>query len=213
MGFALSSDDILAAFRGSFLRLPLRSHRQAVADSLSAAQRAMLTSISMASSSAIYGEKTGNELQLLLPFSGGRVCASGTLYSLGGRRSPMDTSRCGRTRMGSRCVCRSIRKSKTASKNYRRIPSTFFGLVREIPKAVSGDWQRTFRRLDKLAGVHIHAHRWRYTFATDLLSKGVPVSEVAAILGNSPRIVEKHYSQWISSRQAAIDSAVKAVWI
>jgi integrase len=80
------------------------------------------------------------------------------------------------------------------------------------PKSCVGDWQRTFRRLDKLAGVHIHAHRWRHTFATDLLSKGVPVSEVAAILGNSPRIVEKHYSHWISSRQAAIDSAVKQVW-
>ena len=80
------------------------------------------------------------------------------------------------------------------------------------PKSCVGDWQRTFRRLDKLAGVHIHAHRWRHTFATDLLSKGVPVSEVAAILGNSPRIVEKHYSQWIQSRQTAIDSAVKATW-
>jgi integrase len=32
-----------------------------------------------------------------------------------------------------------------------------------------------------LAGVHIHAHRWRHTFTTELLSKGVPVSEVAAI--------------------------------
>jgi hypothetical protein len=53
----------------------------------------------------------------------------------------------------------------------------------------------------------------RHAFATDLLSKGVPVSEVAAILGNSPRIVEKHYSQWIQSRQTAIDSAVKGTWI
>jgi integrase/recombinase XerD len=81
------------------------------------------------------------------------------------------------------------------------------------PKSCVGDWQRTFRRLDRLAGVHIHAHRWRHTFATDLLSKGVPVSEVAAILGNSPRIVERHYSQWIQSRQTAIDSAVKATWV
>jgi hypothetical protein len=45
-----------------------------------------------------------------------------------------------------------------------------------------------------------------------LLSKGVPVSEVAAILGNSPRIVEKHYSQWIQARQDAIEKAIKAAW-
>jgi len=43
---------------------------------------------------------------------------------------------------------------------------------------------------------------------TQLLSKGVPVSEVAAILGNSARIVEKHYSQWISARQTALEAAV-----
>jgi integrase len=80
------------------------------------------------------------------------------------------------------------------------------------PKSCVGDWQRTFRRLSEVAGVHIHAHRWRHTFATDLLSKGVPVSEVAAILGNSTRIVEKHYAQWIESRQTALEEAMKRTW-
>jgi len=32
------------------------------------------------------------------------------------------------------------------------------------------------------------------------------------ILGNSPRVVEKTYSQWIAQRQTAIDLAVKATW-
>jgi integrase len=89
----------------------------------------------------------------------------------------------------------------------------FFWSGEGNPKSCVGDWQRTLRRLGEVAGVHIHAHRFRHTFATDLLSKGVPVSEVAAILGNSPRIVEKHYSQWISTRQTAIDAAVKLVWV
>lgn len=80
------------------------------------------------------------------------------------------------------------------------------------PKSCVGDWQRSLRRLSVVAGVHIHAHRWRHTFATDLLSKGVPVSEVAAILGNSPAIVEKHYMQWIQGRQDAIDVAIKKTW-
>lgn len=80
------------------------------------------------------------------------------------------------------------------------------------PKSCVGDWQRTLRCLSDIAGVHIHAHRWRHTFATDLLSKGVPVSEVAAILGNSPRIVEKHYSHWIKARQDSLDSRVKEAW-
>ncbi len=80
------------------------------------------------------------------------------------------------------------------------------------PKSCVGDWQRTLRRLGVIAGVHVHAHRWRHTFATQLLSKGVPVSEVAAILGNSPRIVEKHYSQWIQARQESLNAAVRETW-
>jgi len=72
-------------------------------------------------------------------------------------------------------------------------------------KSCVGDWQRPLRKLAELSGVHVHAHRWRHTFATDLLSKGVPVSEVAAILGNSVRIVEKHYAQWFESRQTALE--------
>jgi integrase/recombinase XerD len=80
------------------------------------------------------------------------------------------------------------------------------------PKSCVGDWQRTFRRLGDIAGVHIHAHRWRQTFATQLLSKGVAISEVAAILGNSPHIIEKHYSQWISSRQDSLNAAVRATF-
>ena len=88
----------------------------------------------------------------------------------------------------------------------------FFWSGEGNPKSCVGDWQRTLRRLSALSGVHIHAHRWRHTFATDLLSKGVPLSEVAAILGNSPRIVEKHYSQWIQSRQDRINEAVRLTW-
>jgi integrase/recombinase XerD len=80
------------------------------------------------------------------------------------------------------------------------------------PKSCVGDWQRTLHRLGEIAGIHVHAHRWRHTFATELLSKGVPVSEVAAILGNSPLIVEKHYSQWISARQEALNAAVRLTW-
>jgi site-specific recombinase XerD len=86
---------------------------------------------------------------------------------------------------------------KAALEKNKNVGNYFFWSGLGEPKSCVGDWQRSLRRLGELAGVHIHAHRWRHTFATDLLSKGVPVSEVAAILGNTPAIVEKHYSQWI----------------
>ena len=73
-------------------------------------------------------------------------------------------------------------------------------------------WERTFKKLSKIAEIHIHAHRWRHTFIVNLLTKGVPVSEVAALAGNSPRIIERHYNQWIQSRQDAIDKAFMGTW-
>jgi integrase len=88
----------------------------------------------------------------------------------------------------------------------------FFWSAEGKPKSAVSDWQRTLLRLSKIAKVRIHAHRFRHTLAADLLSKGTPVSQVADILGNSPRIVEKHYSQWISSRQESLNQAVKATW-
>jgi hypothetical protein len=38
------------------------------------------------------------------------------------------------------------------------------------------------------------------------------VSEVAAISGNNPNIVTKHYSQWIERRQTALEETVKKIW-
>jgi hypothetical protein len=40
----------------------------------------------------------------------------------------------------------------------------------------------------------------------------VPISEVAAILGNSPRIVEKNYSHSCQAKAEALDAAVKGRW-
>ena len=53
------------------------------------------------------------------------------------------------------------------------------------------------KRLYRICGFRAHCHRFRHNFATELLAKGVPVSEVAAVLGNSPKMVEKVYGQWI----------------
>lgn len=88
----------------------------------------------------------------------------------------------------------------------------FFWSGEGTVKSATSCWQKSMARLGALAKVHVHAHRFRHTLAAELLSKGTPVSQVADILGNSPRIVEKHYSQWIASRQDALNEAVKATW-
>ena len=61
----------------------------------------------------------------------------------------------------------------------------------------------------KLTG-NPHPHQFRHTFATKLLSHGTSVENVAALLGNSPKIVWKHYAAWVKERQEALDEAVLA---
>jgi site-specific recombinase XerD len=57
-------------------------------------------------------------------------------------------------------------------------------------------------------GGNPHPHQFRHVFAIKLLSAGVSTDGVAALLGNSPRVVFKHYSAWVPERQDALDQAV-----
>ena len=44
-------------------------------------------------------------------------------------------------------------------------------------------------------------HRFRHTFVRILLEKGVPVSDVSELVGDTEDMVRKHYSRWIKTRQ------------
>ncbi len=48
--------------------------------------------------------------------------------------------------------------------------------------------------------------------AVRLLTKGVPLEAVAAILGNSVKVCERHYAPWTLSRQSVLEAAVKETW-
>jgi integrase/recombinase XerD len=81
----------------------------------------------------------------------------------------------------------------------------------KVSSAVS-DWHRTIERLAKELPFKVHAHRFRHTLAAELISAGTPIAQVAAILGNTPSIVEKTYAQFIEQRQTAIDKALEGIW-
>jgi Phage integrase family len=55
-------------------------------------------------------------------------------------------------------------------------------------------------------------HNFRHSFAIDLLTRGIPIEDVAALLGNSVRIVEKHYAHLVKSRRDAIELRVRTLW-
>jgi integrase/recombinase XerD len=75
-------------------------------------------------------------------------------------------------------------------------------------------WQTRLRKLFEFANVEKgHAHRFRDTFAVDLLLAGIPMERVSVLLGHhSLRVTEKHYAPWVRSRQLQLESDLATAW-
>jgi integrase len=93
-------------------------------------------------------------------------------------------------------------------------PNHFFWNGEGKVESVVGVWERTLKRLFTIAGVEgAHAHRFRDTFAVSLLEKGVPIEDIAILLGHQDvRITQKHYSPWVKSRQLRLEENVRKIW-
>lgn len=76
------------------------------------------------------------------------------------------------------------------------------------------DWQGRLQRLEDFTDVpNIHAHRFRDTFAVELLLASVPIERVAVLLGHaSIKVTEKHYAPWIRARQEQAEADVRRTW-
>jgi len=75
------------------------------------------------------------------------------------------------------------------------------------------NWREDLSKLFTRAGVKgAHPHRFRHTLAASLLEQGVSTSEVAMILGNSARVVEKHYAGWNLQRQKKLEQLLRTTW-
>jgi integrase len=79
-------------------------------------------------------------------------------------------------------------------------------------------WQARLKKIFDLAEVskgknHAVSHRFRDTFAVELLLAGVPIERVSVLLGHqSVRITEKHYNPWVRSRQEQLEADVARTW-
>ena len=81
-------------------------------------------------------------------------------------------------------------------------------------KTAVSDWQGRLQTLFNDAKVtEGHAHRFRDTFAVELLLAGVPLERVSILLGHtSIKVTEKHYSPWIRERQEQVEADVRRTW-
>lgn len=78
-------------------------------------------------------------------------------------------------------------------------------------EAAKDEWRTDrLKPLFESAGIKDgHPHRFRHTFVCALLKVGAPVGHIASLLGNTERIVEKHYKRWIDERQKPLDEILK----
>jgi len=76
--------------------------------------------------------------------------------------------------------------------------------VLDTPASIRSSWE-TF--IARTPFAHITPHDLRRTFATLAVQSGVPLVDVAAILGDSIQILMKHYAHHVpGAAQAAVDS-------
>jgi integrase len=74
-------------------------------------------------------------------------------------------------------------------------------------ETITDMWRRKIGKVFELAGVFEERptpHRFRHTFARILLQRGVPVADVADLLGDDEETVREHYARWVPERQARL---------
>jgi integrase/recombinase XerD len=100
-------------------------------------------------------------------------------------------------------------------------PRYFFWSGNGHPKSAVADWQRSYRRLFKLADIRkgdgeakrCHPHMFRDTFAVEMLLAGVPIDQVSLLLGHaSVKITEKSYAPFVKARQVQLQESVRKAW-
>src|SRR5215831_567756 len=88
-------------------------------------------------------------------------------------------------------------------------PEYFFWTGRGNPKTCSKNIWETMHRLGKLAGVAgVRPHRFRDTFAVELLTTGADIRTVQKLLGHeSVLTTERHYAHFVEAHQQLLDAA------
>lgn len=73
-------------------------------------------------------------------------------------------------------------------------------------------WQRQIAKVFKAAGVEGTPHQFRHTLATRMRDAGIPVEQVAYVLGDTIATVEKTYFKESLQWQDKVDESMRGLW-
>jgi integrase len=121
-----------------------------------------------------------------------------------------------------------LRMHKTKKELYTWIPDWLVSRLKErekthgpmifrygtsvMPRTMAERWRLKLVKVFRLAGPFDEpptSHRFRHTFVRILLEKGVPVADVAELIGDTEQVVRKHYAKWVAGRQARLTKILK----
>lgn len=91
-------------------------------------------------------------------------------------------------------------------------PSVFRYGQSTVMRSMAELWRVKLAKVFKLAGRFDElptSHRFRHTFVRILLEKGVPVADVAELIGDTEQVVRKHYAKWVPGRQARLTKILR----
>lgn len=83
-------------------------------------------------------------------------------------------------------------------------------------ETVTNIWRRRIAKAFEAAGPFDEPptpHRFRHTFARILLQRGVPVADVADLLGDDEKTVREHYARWVPERQERLTRLLRDAFL
>jgi integrase/recombinase XerD len=92
----------------------------------------------------------------------------------------------------------------------RKHPDYFFWTGHHNVREAANTWRRSlaglFRKAKIVGG---HSHRFRDTFAVELLQAGVSLENVSVLLGHTNiQITQQHYAPWVRTRQEVLEREI-----
>jgi len=92
-------------------------------------------------------------------------------------------------------------------------PLIFAAGITRNAKQLCDIWRnKRLKRIFDLAGpweTPAHPHRFRHTFVRILLEKGVPIPDVAELIGDTEEVLRTHYAAWIPGRQQRLSKILQ----